>query len=171
MSPVKRWFGRDRPPPPDARPLPPPADAPTLRRELGDLITRINASSGHLPTEAMVRIRDIGDRLVELLAHVERLGDGGGGGPGSYELITVAGVISDYLPTSIDAYLALPPDFLVSHRNAEGETPAEELCTQLETMEKGVIELTQAIYSGDAQRLSIQRRFLDSKFASSDLDF
>ena len=85
-------------------------------------------------------------------------------------MVTLAAVIRDYLPTSVDAYLALPPDVLASHRNADGEAPAEELRSQLSIMEKGVTELAQAIYSGDAQRLSIQGRFLDAKFASSDLD-
>ena len=169
MSPVKRWFGRDRPGPTDSRPLPPPADAATLRTALDELITRVKASSGRLPTAAVVEIRDIGDRLYELLDHEDRLA-GAGSGADTYELVTLASVIRDYLPTSIDAYLALPPAFLESHRNAEGESPAEELSTQLRTMEKGVIELAQAIYSGDAQRLSVQGRFLEAKFASSDLD-
>jgi hypothetical protein len=169
VSPVKRWFGRDRPAARPAAPLPPPAGAAELRTALGELMTRVKASSGHLPTEAVVGIRDIGDRLGQLLDHEERTG-GSGSGPGSYELVTVAAVIRDYLPTSIDAYLALPPDFLDSHRSPEGETPAEELSTQLLVMEKGVTELAQAIYSGDAQRLSVQGRFLEAKFSSSDLD-
>jgi hypothetical protein len=167
VSPIKRWFGRDRPAPP-AGPPPPPADAATLRAGLTELITRVKAASGRLPAEAVAEIRDIGDRLGQLLDHEDRVG--AGAGADTYELITLAAVIRDYLPTSIDAYLALPPDFLASHRNAEGETPAEELSTQLRIMEKGVTELAQAIYSGDAQRLSVQGRFLEAKFSSSDLD-
>ena len=168
MSPVKRWFGRDRPAA-DPRPLPPPADVAGLRHSLNELIRRVNASAGRLPAGAVVDIRDMGDRLGQLLDHEDRMG-GPGAGAETYEMITLASVIRDYLPTSVEAYLALPPEFLASHRNPEGETPAEELRSQLSIMEKGVTELAQAIYSGDAQRLSIQGRFLDAKFSSSDLD-
>jgi hypothetical protein len=171
MSPVRRWFGRDRTAPagPRSDAPAPPADAAALRMSLAELIRRVNASSGHLPAGAVVEIRDIGDRLGELLDHEERVA-GAGGGADTYEMVTLASVVRDYLPTSVDAYLALPPAFLESHRNPEGETPAEELHSQLRIMEKGVTELAQAIYSGDAQRLSIQGRFLDAKFSSSDLD-
>jgi hypothetical protein len=162
---VKRWFGRgrddDRPPPP----RPAVEDVAGLRRALADLIRRVKASSGRLPTGAVVEIRDIGDRLSGLLDHEDRAG-----GADTYELATLAAVIRDYLPTSVDSYLALPPEFLSTHRNAEGQTPAEELHAQLLVMEKGVSELARAIYSGDAQRLSIQGRFLDARFSSSDLD-
>jgi hypothetical protein len=167
MSPVKRWFGRDRPAA-ETRPSPPPADVAGLRVSLAALIAKVNANAGRLPTGAVVDIRDMGDRLGQLLDHEDRMGSGAGAD--SYEIITLAAVIRDYLPTSVDAYLALPPDFLASHRNADGEAPAEELRSQLSIMEKGVTELAQAIYSGDAQRLSIQGRFLDAKFSSSDLD-
>jgi hypothetical protein len=162
---VKRWFGRgqddDRPPPPK----PAVEDVDGLRTALADVIRRVKASSGRLPTGAVVEIRDIGDRLTALLDHEDRAG-----GADTYELTTLAAVIRDYLPTSVDAFLALPPEFLRTHRNAEGQTPAEELHAQLLVMEKGVSELAQAIYSGDAQRLSIQGRFLDARFSSSDLD-
>jgi hypothetical protein len=164
---VRRWFGRDRDAPPGSTA---PADGTEeLRQALRALIRRVNASAGHLPAGAVTEIRDIGDRLGELLDHEERL-VGSGAGADAYEMVTLAAVIRDYLPTSIDTYLALPPAFLESHRNAEGETPAQELLGQLRLMEKGVTELAQAIYSGDAQRLSIQGRFLDTKFSSSDLD-
>ena len=85
-------------------------------------------------------------------------------------MVTLSSVIRDYLPTSIDTYLALPPAFIDSHRNPEGETPAEELAGQLRMLGRGVDELAAAVYSGDAQRLSVQGRFLESKFAASDLD-
>jgi hypothetical protein len=165
---VKRWFGRgrddDRPPPPGSA-RPEVEDVAGLRTALAAVIRTVKASSDRLPTGAVVEIRDIGDRLAGLLDHEDRAG-----GADTYELATLAAVIRDYLPTSVDAYLALPAGFLQTHRNAEGQTPAEELHTQLLVMEKGVTELAQAIYSGDAQRLSVQGRFLDARFASSDLD-
>jgi len=176
---VRRWFGREperRPPPPagaggPGRPSPGERnsdDGPALRAALDALVRRVKASSGRLPTGAVVEIRDMCDRLGEVLDRVSAAGTTTG--PGSYELVTISAVIRDYLPTSIDAYLALPPAFLDSHRNPEGETPDEELAHQLRIMHQGVDDLAMAIYSGDAQRLSIQGRFLDTKFSSSDLD-
>jgi hypothetical protein len=168
VSPVRRLFGRTRGPEGPSRP-PPPEGVPALRTALDALVRRINASSWRLPAAAVVEARDITDRLGQLLDHEERMAASGGGAD-AYEMTTLTAAIRDYLPTSIDTYLALPAEFLDSHRNADGLTPAEELVDQLHVMEKGVTELAHAIYSGDVQRLSVQGRFLDAKFSSSDLD-
>lgn len=168
MKAVRRWFGQNEAPQP-ARTPPAEDEVPALREKLRVLVRRVNAAAGRLPVGAVPEVRDIEDQLVELLGHAEQRSRTGSGFD-TYAMVTLAATINDYLPTSIESYLALPEAFLASHRNHQGQTPDEELLTQLELMENGVVELARAIYSGDAQRLSAQGRFLDAKFAKSDLD-
>jgi hypothetical protein len=174
---LKRWFGVDRGTPPPGSGASssgpagagPPGEVAELRTALRALIRRVNAAAGRLPMGAVPEVRDVEDLLTEMLDYEERV-VGSGAGIDVYEMTTITAVVHDYLPTSIDAYLALPRSFLSSHRNADGETPGEELLSQLRILRKGVADLAQAIYAGDAPRLSAQGRFLDAKFSSSDLD-
>ena len=53
---------------------------------------------------------------------------------GRLDLRSLAATIGDYLPTSLNAYLALPPAFAATHRSAAGLTPGEELYEQLVTL-------------------------------------
>lgn len=167
---ARRWFRswRDDAPAPVPE-VTPASEIPALRDALGGLVRRVNAAAGRLPDGAVPAVRDIEDHLVALLDHAdERLQ--AGVSVDTLAMVTLAATINDYLPTSIDVYLALPEAFLVEHRNPQGQTAAEELSAQLELLEQGVAELASALYSGDAQRLFAQGRFLDAKFAKTDLD-
>ena len=71
-----KWFRRDRDDDqgPGSRPAPPRADdVAALRDALQAMVRKVNASSGRLPTGAVVEIRDIGDRLGQLLDHEDRV--------------------------------------------------------------------------------------------------
>lgn len=161
---MARLFGRSRAR--EAEPAPPTDEITPLRDALRALVRRVNASAGRLPVGAVPDIRDITDQLDRLLDHAQR----NPGAVDTYALMTLSATIGDYLPTSIDRFLALPHDFVTTHRNNDGETPEEELLSHLVLLNQGVGELATAIFSGDAQRLESQGRFLDTKFARSDLD-
>lgn len=164
---LKRLFGRapEAPPPPAPDPG---GDLAATRTALGALVRRVNAAAGRLPIGAVPEIRDICDRLAELLTHAEELSRTGGE-VDAYAMATVAATVTDYLPTSIDRYLALPDSFVETHRNDDGQTPDEELLEHFDLLDQGIEDLATAVYSGDAQRLAIQGRFLDTKFSKSDL--
>lgn len=144
-----------------------PDELTALRTSLRSTVARVNRSAGRLPEGVVPRVRAIEDLLVELLDHEATT---------AWSTLTaqtrfsLSATVDDYLPTSISAYLALPPDFAATHRSAEGRSPAEELQEQLRTLYVAVQELAQAVYAGDAERLSTQGRFLDTKFSRSDLD-
>ena len=169
LNPLRKWLSPDDPV--ASAPEEPAADddIPGLRSSLSLLIVRVKSNGGKLPTEAIPEIREAGDQLFELLEFGDTLA-ASGATIDTYAMFTISAAITDYLPTSIDTYLALPPQFLVSHRNAAVETPAEELVAQVTTLRGGLIELAQSVYAGDSERLSSQRRFLETKFTKSDLD-
>ena len=158
------WFRR--PPQPLAEPAPADELAP-LRTALRDTVVHVNRSADRLPVGVVPRVRAIEDVLVELLDHEARTD---WTSISAQARFSIGATITDYLPTSVNTYLALPPAYAATHRTPAGRAPDEELAEQLRLLDDAVRDLALAVYSGDAERLSTQGRFLDTKFAGSDLD-
>lgn len=163
-------FGRAGPdPPPD--PAPAPAPAPSgpaspqrLAAELEAIVGRVNRAGGRMPEGAVVAVRETEDLLRPLLGYLQV-------NPATEaEMIQVRAIVQDYLPTSVDTFLALPVGFAASHRNRQGRTPAEELLDQLVLLIDATAECATAVYAGDAQALTNQGRFLRDRFQRSELD-
>jgi hypothetical protein len=170
-----RFFGGPAPGGPPASPPPPdePAEAtgaPGQRDEITELagrlttlVRKVNRNGGKMPEGGVPGVRAIEDVLRPLLTYLAA------NPPTEEELIPVRATLTDYLPTTLDTFLALPKDFAHSHRNRSGRTPATELVEQLHLLHAGVVEYAQSIYAGDAQELSNQGRFLQTKFGRTDL--
>ena len=160
------WLRREpRPPVPAA---PSAADeVAALRASLRATVQRVNRAADRLPVGVVPQVRAIEDALRELLDHLAATA---GSATSAQERYTLAATVTDYLPTSVDTYLALPPTFADTHRTPAGLTAGDELLEQLVLLEGAVRDLALAVYSGDAQRLSTQGRFLASRFATSELD-
>lgn len=171
-------FGRDDPPPaapPPPEPqtrhgdVPPPGAArgdsepADLGRQLTGIVHRVNRGGGSMPEGGVPGVHAVVDALRPLLVYLES------NPPTEAELIPIRAIVTDYLPTTVDRFLALPREFAATHRNPQGRTPAEELLEQLELLRTATDEYATAIYAGDAQELSDQGRFLQAKFLRSDL--
>lgn len=170
---LRHWLGggadRSASPAPPPDPRPPGDELAGLRAALAAVVSQVRAESGRLPTGAIPEVRETADQIVELLDYCEataRAGDT----VEPFAMFTLSAAITDYLPTSIDGYLALPPAFLANHRSPTAQSPAEELVAQLVVLRRGMVELAASVYAGDSQRLTSQRRFLETKFSGSDLD-
>lgn len=149
--------------------LPPeqPDEMAALRERLRALVARINAAADQLPVGVVPEARAVCDVVRELLDHEERTSHTS---VAAAQRISLEATVDDYLPGSLEAYLALPASFTAQHRNATDHTPGEELLAQLVLLHEAVRDLAEAVYSGDARRLSDQGRFLNAKFARSELD-
>ncbi len=172
-----RIFGGGAPPPapgtapasggPAAAPADPPAaprnEVADLADRLTTLVRTVNRNGGKMPEGGVPGVRAIEDVLRPLLTYLAA------NPPTEQELIPVRATLTDYLPTTLEVFLALPKDFAHTHRNRSGRTPATELVEQLHLLEAGVVEYAQSIYAGDAQQLSNQGRFLQTKFGKTDL--
>lgn len=135
-------------------------------RMLDELHTARWAARGagdRLPVSALPALGRIEDVLLPLLDHLTR------NPPSVDEEIAVQGMVTDYLPTTLNAYIGLNPQF-VSEPRHDGRTPADDLLEQLATLETAVHDLSRAVYAHDAQELQTQGRFLSAKFDRSDLD-
>ncbi len=163
---LRRLLGRE-PEPPRPAPATPEDEVARLRARLREVVVRTNRAAGRLPVGVVPAVRAIEDQLRELLDHADATR---GSTVSSAERFALAATVEDYLPSSLDAFLALPPEFAATHRTAQGRSPGEELQEQLRLLDTAVRDLALAVYSGDAERLSTQGRFLQTKFSRSDLE-
>lgn len=165
------WFRKLLPPPvPAGQPGPPVADPVTdsddpaaLRVTLAGLNRFVNQNSGKLPGEAVVTARRITDLLREVIdtSEVRPLD--------IYAVISVKGILQDYLPTTLRGFLALDPAQLTVPRPS-GRTPVQSLQEQLESLLDEAASLLSAAQAQDADALLTQGSFLRTKFSGSDLD-
>lgn len=162
----RSWFRRD-PPPPEAPEEPAPPATPFGERmaaELERIRWRARGAGGALPVAALPRLGQIEDVLGPLVAHL--VDDP----PTVDEEIAVEAMLTDYLPTTLNAYIGLNRQVATVPRASDGRTPGDDLLDQLATLEAAAHELSFAVYAHDAEQLATQGRFLSTKFSRSDLD-
>lgn len=155
----------DQPAQPAAPPVPALSQKPFAERMLREIEkTRWSArrKGGQLPVAALPQLGRIEDLLLPLLDHLTR------NPPSVDEEIAVQGLVTDYLPTTLNAYTGLNRHFAETP-GADGRTPGDHLMEQLATLERAAHDLSHAIYTHDAQELQTQGRFLSTKFSQSDL--
>ena len=165
------WFRKLLPPVAPA-PAPEPSvagpeldgdDPTTLRIELARLNRFLNQNSGQLPGESVVTARRVTDVLREVIdtSEVRPLD--------IYAVISVKGILQDYLPTTLRSFLALD-DAQLTVARPSGRTPIQSLQEQLEALLDAAASVLAAAQAQDADALLSQGSFLRTKFSGSDLD-
>jgi hypothetical protein len=134
-----------------------------LRQKLYELNQYINRHSGRLPGEEVVISRQVTDILREIVdtSEVRELD--------IYAIVSVKGIMSDYLPTTLKAFLALDSS-QVNVPRPSGRTPSESLLEQIDALLAAASEVLAAVQAQDADALITQGNFLRTKFSRSDLD-
>jgi hypothetical protein len=159
------WFrrgGQDTSAPP-ATP-PDDGDSPTaLRTRIFAMNRYINQNSGELPGEAVVDARKVTDTLREIVdtSDVRPLD--------VYAVLSVRATLDDYLPTTLQGYLAVDHDLRAVPRPS-GATPAQSLIEQIEALQSSADSVLIAARNQDVDALMTQGSFLRTKFSGSDLD-
>lgn len=158
------WFRRGG----DDRPEPAPEDteddspAALLARQY-DLVRFINANAGKLPVESVVAARGVTDAIRGVIDTADDHD------LDIYAVVSVNGIIGDYLPTTLRAYLNLDPR-LTEQAGPSGRTPRAALREQLESLASAANDLLRATQEHDVDALFTQGNFLRTKFSASDLD-
>ncbi len=158
------WFRRGHDTPP-AQPEPEPdQDSPdVLRRKLWELVQFVNRSAGKLPVEAVVVARQTTDTIREVIeTAADRDLD-------VYAVVSIKGIVDDYLPTTLRTYLALDPS-VTEKVGPSGRTPRAALREQVDALALAAAELLEATRAHDVDALFTQGSFLRTKFTRSDLD-
>lgn len=123
------------------------------KRRRADLRAR-----NELPIELQVKVEQIRRKVDVLLGYADRFS------PFSKELYLVRQTAADYLPRTIQAFLALPVEQREAVVATDGRTAYAELKGQLELLDSRLDEIAQDLQRQDADRLLANRRFLESRF-------
>jgi hypothetical protein len=131
-----------------------PADPVTIRRALD----RLGALSQRLPHEPRAKVAEIIGEIVELIPQTGLFP------PGSRDLFVLQRTATEYLPTSVDAYLALPASYATTAVLRDGRTALQILGDQLDLLDVEVGEIGHAVRHRDSERLLVHGRFLEQVF-------
>jgi hypothetical protein len=158
------WLRRARQPQPPQQASDEDRDTPDkLRLRLWGQVQFINRSAGRLPVEAVVLARQVTDTVREVIeTSTDKTLD-------VYAIVQVNGIVDDYLPTTLHAYLNLDPA-VTEQLGPSGRSPRAALREQLEGLRTAAAELLQAARAHDVDLLFTQGNFLRTKFTRSDLD-
>jgi hypothetical protein len=115
-----------------------------------------------LPIDMQVKVEQIRRKVEVLLGYADRFP------PFSQDLFLVRQTATDYLPRTIDAFLALPKDSTDKPLVTDGKTARQELKGQLDLLDSKLDEIAQDLQRQDAERLLANRRFLESRFGLRD---
>lgn len=117
-----------------------------------------------MPVAAVVAALDVTDIVDQLLDSTrdDQV-------PDIEVILAVRGIVRDYLPTTLDRFLALDPS-TADRPLPSGATPREQLAAQLVQLASAAADVLQATRARDADALVSQGNFLRTKFSRSDLD-
>src|SRR5215469_13187563 len=99
-----------------------PFDPQAIRRSLDHTY---QMTHGRLPVEAQTRVAAIRTSIIELLPHAAEFP------PGSQDVYVLRRMAEDYLPSTIEAYLALPAGYATGRVIQDGKTPLQVMDEQL----------------------------------------
>jgi hypothetical protein len=157
------WFRRITESPPAPRDEEPKDSPEDLRLRLWELVRFINRNAGKLPVESVVVSREITDTIREVIdTSADRALD-------VYAVVSINGIVGDYLPTTLRTYLNLDPS-LTEQVGPSGRTPRAALREQVDSLAGAADELLAATRAHDVDALFTQGSFLRTKFTRSDLD-
>ncbi len=111
-----------------------------------------------LPIDVQVKVEQIRRKVDVLLGYADRFP------PFSKDLYLVRQTASEYLPRTINAYLALPADSLEKPVSESAQSPHEELKGQLDLLDKKLDDIAQDLQRQDVDRLLANRQFLEERF-------
>lgn len=142
---------------------PTPDEVPALRHSLAELNRDINRNAGRLPGRAVVNARGVSDTVREILQTADaRPLD-------VYAVMSVRGIVQDYLPTTIKSYLAVDAALVDIARDSMA-TPTQSLLEQIQALQTSASATLMAVRAQDVDAVMTQGSFLRTKFTGSDLD-
>lgn len=133
-------------------------DDPTapFRQQLEALQAR---AAGRLDAQASAKIETIKASLLTALGKMRQTAD-----ETDPNLYNVRQIALEYLPNTVDKFLALPPALIAAETLASGKSPQTALHEQLDVLDSALNRMVNSLYKGDAQELLVHGHFLRDKF-------
>jgi hypothetical protein len=135
------------------------AHAKVLLNELDNLIAKVQK---HLSKEARKHLENLQRTLTELLPRLAE------GTVFSSEGHSVEKTVRDYLPTTLENYLRLPPAFAHMHVLKDGKTAQALLIEQLALLDQQMQAILVDVLREDTGALAANGAFLEQKFKPYD---
>lgn len=114
-----------------------------------------------LPIDVQVKVEQIRRKVELLLGYADRFP------PFSSDLYVVRRTAAEYLPRTVEAFLALPPDYATRVLATTGKTALQELKEQLDLLDRKLDEIAEDLERRNLDRLLANRRFLEERFLSN----
>lgn len=110
-----------------------------------------------------LRVENICQLIEQVLPRASQLG------PGSEEMRVLISTATDYLPNTLQPYLALPRLYAERQPIKDGQTAADILCAQLDVMASRMGDVRDAVLKADSDKLLANGRFLEERFGQQGL--
>jgi hypothetical protein len=136
-------------------------DAGDVRKSLETIERRVHTK---VPAEIEERVQRISTTILDTLPRANELGNG------SNALYVLVKTATDYLPSSLQAYLDLPRSYADQKVLSDGKTARALLCEQLDVLDAQMDEVADAVHRSDADKLLANGRFLAEKFGQGQLE-
>jgi hypothetical protein len=130
----------------------------------GALSHQVAAIRGKVPDDVYQKVVSTQQTILGILPKIDRLG------PGSQDAFVVQKTVTDYLPSTLQAYLNLPRAYATVHRFSDGRTAAQVLLDQLTLLDRKLDDVADAVNKNDADALLANGRFLEDRFGGSALN-
>jgi hypothetical protein len=127
------------------------------------LTQQVGTVKGKVPDDVYQKVLSIQQTILGILPKIDRLG------PGSQDAFVVQKTVTDYLPSTLQAYLNLPRAYATLHRLSDGHTAAQLLLEQLTLLDSKLDAVADAVNKNDADALLANGRFLEDRFGKSAL--
>jgi hypothetical protein len=120
-----------------------------------------SVSEPELPIDVQVKVEQIRRKVEVLLGFADRFP------PFSKDLFLVRQTASEYLPRTINNYLALPPQAADRPLADGAPTPHQELKAQLDLLDSKLDDIASDLERQDVDRLQANRQFLEERFGQA----
>jgi len=131
-----------------------------LQVELEELVRKIRH---RVPEEILQKVEQIKNSIVAILPYIVDVNSA------DHNIHVIRQTVLDYLPETLQNYIALPPAFANLHPVRGGKTARQLLLEQLDLLDKQMQEVAVDLAKNDTQKLLAHGRFLESKFRKGDL--
>jgi hypothetical protein len=118
--------------------------------------------AGRLPADVQVKADQISRKAQSLMQFADRFPTG------SQDLYVLQRTVAEYLPNTLDAYLALPPGYAHAAVSADGKTALQALWEQLNLLDGKLDEIAYHVHRHNLDRLVANGRFLEERFGRRD---
>jgi hypothetical protein len=134
----------------------------TANLDLGEIRKSLDGavrmSRTRMPPDIQAKIAEIRQEVLDLLPSLSAFP------AGSQDLYVIQRTATDYLPSTLRAYLALPERYATTRVLQGGKTPQQLLREQVQLLDEKLDEIADAVHQHDTDRLLANGRFLEERF-------